>query len=236
MGEDYYRTKITSYMRGYGGEYDFCRFYCAAGSLAGGNVMLLGANAVVSGVFTDIAELEEFLIMNAPDSIEMPKGIAARLKMPGYERLKRTLYRLPVFGETLPPDFEEGLDVPVSLQQMFMILNACFEGLAFEGWYTDMSHRVRHGISEVFTYKNGTCASIDFRGGENAYISGVATVPAMRGQGNAGNMLKFISGKLKKACLQGYLWADEKSAGFYERLSFPKADEDEMFIKIHNKK
>lgn len=193
--------------------------------------MLLGANAVVSGVFTDSRELEEFLIMNAPDSIEIPRSTAARLRLAGYERQTRTLYRLPVFGDTELSEFEAGLDDPVSLEEMFMILNACFDGLSFDGWYTDMSHRVRHGISQPFTYKNSTCASVDFKGNRNAYISGVATVPAMRGQGNGTNMLGYISRKLKREHIEGFLWADENSSGFYEKLSFPRADEDDIFIR-----
>lgn len=231
MGSDYYKAKICAYMDAYGAEYDFCRFYCERGSLAGGNVMLLNSGAVISGVFTDVPELEDFITMNAPDTIEAPKGMAARLVLPGYERQRRVLFRLHIPEGTDMAEFEKGLDEPVSLQQMFMILNACFTGLSFDGWYADMSHRVRHGVSEAYTYRCGTSAAVDFKSGGNAFVSSIATVPVMRGQGNGKNMLGYIANKMKNECLQGYLWADEDSEGYYKKLGFTAADEDEFFVR-----
>ncbi|MCM1579228.1 MAG: GNAT family N-acetyltransferase [Ruminococcus sp.] len=231
LGEDYYKAKICAYMDAYGAEYDFCRFYCERGSLAGGNIMLLNSAAVISGTFTDIRELEEFITMNAPQTLEMPKGVAARLNLGDYERQRRVLYRIKIPDGTDTEEFKKGLDEPVSLQDMFMILNACFSGLSFDGWYADMSHRVRHGVSEVFTYKHGVCGAVDFKSGSNAFVSSIATVPAMRGKGYAGNMLGFIAGRLKNQRYQGYLWADGSSEGYYKKLGFTAADEDEIFVR-----
>lgn len=231
VGSDYYRLKICSYMDAYGGDYGFCRFYCEGGSLSGGNVLLLNSSAVIGGVFTDNYELEEFITMNAPDTVECPSGTAARLSLPEYERQRRVLFRLPVSQNSDWREFEKDLDEPVSLHQMFMILNACFTGLSFEGWYTDMSHRVRHEISKVYTYKCGVCASVDFKGSENAFISSIAVVPAMRGNGYGEKMLGYVARELKKSKLRGFLWADGNSEGYYNKLGFSVADEDVFFVR-----
>lgn len=230
-GDDYYRGKIGAYMQAYGGGYEFCRFYTATGSLASGNIMLFNASAVAGGVFSDKDEFQDFIIMNCPQTVELPRGMAERLSLPGYDTVHRTLFLGEIGNFTQSEEVEAGLDSPVSLPQMFIILNSCFEGLKYDLWYTDMSHRVRHGITEPLVYKGCSCISADFTAGDCVYVSSVATMLGARGNGYAGMLLRYKAAQLRSKRKQLYLWADDHSFGYYHKLGFKPVDEDIMFVR-----
>lgn len=231
-GDDYYIGKINAYMKAYGGECNFCFFYVERGSLAAGNIMLLNDTAVVSAGFADKAELEEFLMMYSPSTVECPRSVSNKIRMNGYEPQERCLFRINVpmrDAEAEKTDDFKGDNV--SLQEMFMILNQSFSGLSYDGWYADMSHRVRHGISRVYTYKDCSCACLDFTSGKNAFISSVAVSPAERGKGTGRELMAQLERELKHNGLQGFVWADKTGEGFYRKLRYTPADEDIIFIR-----
>ena len=131
-------------------------------------------------------------------------------------------------------EFVKGIDKPVSLQQMFIILNSSFQGLQYDLWYADMSHRIRHEVSRAFTYKSASCANIEFCLNGKAYISSVATLPAARGHGGASGLLKHIAAMLSRYKIEGYLWCYEELADFYTKLGFKLTDDDIILIKKDN--
>lgn len=228
---DYYSEKIKAYKKAYGVDYDFCRFYSVSQGLSTGYVMLLNSSAVISGKTLESTELSEFISLYAPTTIECPVYLANRMKFEGYTRYRRLLFELKddlFFDED---EFKKELDDPVSLQQMFIIMNSCFNGLEYDGWYADMSHRIRHEMSEVFMYKGITCATLDFKAGKTGYISGLATMPTERGKGYATDILKYLAGMLKRQRIQGYVWAMEGAMPYYRSLGFSPADEDVYLVR-----
>ncbi|MGN1089189.1 MAG: GNAT family N-acetyltransferase, partial [Huintestinicola sp.] len=209
------------------------RFYTAKGTLASGNILLYNATAVIGGNFTDIAELDEFITMNAPLTIELPADVAVRLHLDGYSAVSRTMFRVEI-GDGDEEDImavEKELADPVSFERMYDILDKSFEGMDFSLWYTDISHRTRHGVTMPLVYKNASCLSVDFSDEYTAYASCVATLPEERGKGYAERLLRYTASKLRNKKLELMLWADESSRGYYERLGFHPADDDIMLVR-----
>lgn len=231
LSQDYYSSKIRSYIDAYGMRYGFCRFYSVSDGLATGSIMLLNGAAVMGGNMIESDEISDFIKMESPSSIECPRGLASRMKFRDFSMNRRVLFRMESDPDFDEDTFSRGLDSPVSLQQMFTILNSCFDGLQYDLWYTDMSHRMRHEISRPFTYRSCTCASIDLIDSGKAYISGVATMPAERKKGNASGLLKYIAALLERNGIQGYLWAMESKSPYYRKMGFSPADEDLILLR-----
>lgn len=230
-GPDYYSQKIKAYSEAYGCDYNFCRFYSVDNGLATGHVMLNNSAAVIGGKLIESEELGEFIKMYAPSTIELPVYLTKRMKFEGYKRVNRILYGIKsdfFFDEEA---FKEYLDDPVSLQQMFIILNTCFNGLEYDVWYADMSHRIRHGMSTAYTYKGSACVSLDFKTDKIAYLSSLATMPTERGKGYASGLLKYIACELVKERATGYVWAMESAMPFYKKLGFSPSDEDVYLVR-----
>ena len=230
LQQDYYGLKTLSYIKAYGMGYDFLRFYAVQEGLATGSVMLFNRSAVIGGSLLDFDELSDFIQMSSPLTVECPTAGAERLELTGYSAVKRTLFNM-----CPDPDFKENevverLETPPSLEAVFKVLEQSFPKIEFDLWYTDTSHRIRHGVSRLFLYDNCSCAAIDFALEGKAFISGVATLPEERGRGRAGDLLRYIAALLKRNGFEGYLWATDETADFYRKLGFSAVDEDYMFV------
>ena len=63
-----------------------------------------------------------------------------------------------------------------SLDDVYKILSEGFPNiLDYPLWLTDTSHRCRHGVSHIMTYKNATTATIMFDIDDNVLVGEVAT-------------------------------------------------------------
>ena len=95
------------------------------------------------------------------------------------------------------------------------IIGSRFE-IHFEPWYLDMSHRVRHGISQCISDgKSALVIQHDING--EALISQVSVLAEYERQGIAGALLRQVSaalpGKAQVVC-------EDSLCGFYERCGF----------------
>lgn len=226
LGDDYYSGKISAYFDAYGGSYDFCRFYRAEdeSGRAVGSILIYNANAVICGEWC--CELEDFLRITSPESIECPVNISGNISLEGYAQKKRTVFKLRSVCGT--DKIRKGLQNPVPLGNMFNILDRCFDGLCFDLWYTDMSHRIRHGISRAYLFRSDACAAVDLICGEKGYISSVGVIPESRGNGYGKMLLSCIAEDLERENICGYLMAEEHSADYYRKLGFEECDCDIM--------
>ena len=94
--------------------------------------------------------------------------------------------------------------------------------LYFEKWYTDASHKIRHGlIHGKCIYKDGKCVSVALTSGETdntAVISSVATLKEYRNQGLGERVVLSLAQSLDKNV---YLMTDnEKTKSWYENIGF----------------
>ena len=112
------------------------------------------------------------------------------------------------------------LDKAPNLSAVYEILKTAFD-IDFETWYTDMSHRIRHGIAKARTLENSALiVQYDLNG--EALLSQIATVPEKRGQGSASRLIKAVCGELSDSAV--YVLCQDDLIPFYSRIGFEKAD------------
>lgn len=92
----------------------------------------------------------------------------------------------------------------------------------FEKWYTDASHKIRHGfIHGKCIYEDGKCVSAALTSGETdkaAIISSVATMKKYRHRGFGERVVNALAASLSQ---EVYLLTDKKStAEWYERIGW----------------
>lgn len=193
----HYGRRIKAWFEAYGFKYDFCRFYEISQEFLFGYAAILNSSAVIAVVGNDfdMEELEFFIMSSGVQSIEMPRNLAQKLKLSGYNSCER------IFFNFVPGKYPNDMIVEKNprLDDVFGILRTSFpieDNYAL--WLTETSHRVRHGISRVYLYKD-TTAELCFKGDGCAFFGQIATAPQSRGKVRQGNF--FIG--LKTGCL---LW------------------------------
>ena len=159
--------------------------------------------------------------MNMPFRIEGSQQILNRLKENmNYQVLNRTVF------EMLPDENTKNFDelqvnFNPDFKQVYQILSEGFPNIADFGlWYTDTSHRCRHGISKVFTYKECTTASIVFDIENCVLVGQVATKIKSRGSGYAREFLKWLALFLNTLNKRAYLLALDIRVSFYHEIGF----------------
>ncbi|MCM1525258.1 MAG: GNAT family N-acetyltransferase [Ruminococcus sp.] len=207
---DYYGIKTAAYVKAYGLPYDFCRLY-GTGS---GHILLFNSNAVISGG-GDISEISDFLRVLCPQTAECPAETGEKLRMPEYDKIGLTLFGIKKTAEYSGEDITA--DPP--LAAAVAVIEECFPETDISLWYTDMSHRIRHGVSRLYMYGNASLLSVDFSGSGKAYISCVGTLPESRGKGCAARLLSYAADNMPPRT-EGYLWAEDGAAGYYRKIGF----------------
>lgn len=221
--------KMLAYLRAYGTGYDFCRFYGISDNNGTGFMFMINSTLIIcaedSLQATD--EINLFVSMNLPFRIEGSQHILRNIKIPEhYQQLNRTVFELVPDGKPLE-SIGEFVDFNPHLPDVYRILSEGFPNIAdFSLWYTDTSHRCRHGISRTFTYRNSTTASAIFNIEDVVLIGQVATTESARGRGYAREFLKwlacFFNGLGKKA----YLMALDVRVSFYREIGFREVEHE----------
>ena len=225
--------KIYAYYKAYGLDYDFCQFYAV-----GETGILLKFNSTILIINPDKQELENlalFIQMHLPFRIECDMPVCAMLAkiLPEYHALHRTTFELQ--PDTQNQNFEEKfVEFNPSLEQVYQILQAGFPNLQdYALWLTDTSHRCRHGVSHVLTYKNSTTATIMFDIDNYVLIGQVATLPEARGLGHARMFLRWLAEWLAQFDKTAVLYALDIRESFYREIGF-KIIDTEYVLELKN--
>ena len=216
--------KMLAYMRAYGPNYEFCRFYKITGDYGGvGYMFIINSTLIIctDGELEPSEELNLFVSMNVPFRIEGDQYVLEGIKIPErYQTLNRTIFEL-IPDETPLESIEEHVEFNPKLTDVYKILSEGFPNIAdFSLWYTDTSHRCRHGISRVFTYRDSTTASAVFDIGSTVLIGQVATNIAARGRGYAREFLKWLAKFFNGLGKRAYLLALDIRVSFYQEIGF----------------
>ena len=214
--------KMLAYLRAYGTDYDFCRFYRIENQNGYGFMFIINSTLIICSDYDIYSEeLLQFAEMNMPFRIEGSQQILNRLKENmNYQVLNRTVF------EMLPDENTKNFDelqvnFNPDFKQVYQILSEGFPNIADFGlWYTDTSHRCRHGISKVFTYKECTTASIVFDIENCVLVGQVATKIKSRGSGYAREFLKWLALFLNNLNKRAYLLALDIRVSFYHEIGF----------------
>lgn len=199
--------KIRSLLLAYGTDYDFCRFF------TGENVILaqLNGDFIISDFGeTDVEELSEFLNFSGFSEIFCSEYLGQALE----KRLDVKLENVKLmrfFGVSEKNELE--ILTPLDAYQ---IIKTGFD-FDFEPWYLDMSHRVRHGISQLYGLDGAALAAQYNLNGE-ALISQVATLPEKRGKGCAKRLISAVCAELGESNV--FVLCEDKLLGFYGKIGF----------------
>jgi hypothetical protein len=217
--------KMYSYYKAYGLEYPFCQFF----TVGEDGVMLLynSTMLVVNAPEYEAENLSLFVRMHQPFRLECDEPMRALLAeaLPEYESLHRTTFEL--LPDEAAQSAEEFVEFNPSLEEVYKILSAGFPNLQdYSLWLTDTSHRCRHGVSHVMTYKNSTTASIMFDIDDHVLVGQVATLPEARGLGHARIFLRWLALFLAQFGKQAVLYALDIRESFYREIGFRAIEEE----------
>lgn len=227
--------KILAYMKAYGAGYDFCRFYKITDDFGTGFMFIINSTLIICAddKLEPDEELKIFVSMNLPFRVEGDVRILEALRDDKrYQVLNRTIFEL-VPDENSYNFAEEFVDFDPYLPDVYTILSEGFPNIAdFSLWYTDTSHRCRHGISRVFTYRECTTASVVFDIGDEVLIGQVATKLSARGGGYAREFLKWLALFLNNLGKRAYLLALDVRVSFYREIGFREVEREIVLERI----
>lgn len=221
---DIFSLKIASNLKAYSG-CDFFSVYAGKGILIGKyyNDLVIRTKGVISDDIVE--ELSLFLkvcgFASALTGIETGK----RLMAAGWENTKESL--IYKFSSQLIPEGEivpkaEELTADSKLDEVYPIIKDGFPEIKYEDWYTDISHKVRHGVSKVYVY-GGASATVmaDING--SVFISLVASKKEARGKGEAKSLLRSLGLYFEEQGKEVSILCKEELSPFYRRAGFYEA-------------
>ncbi len=227
--------KMLAYMKAYGAGYDFCQFYEVTDETGKGYMFIINSTLIIctDGELQATDELRFFINMNLPFRVEGDSRILEQIGLEEhYQVLNRTVFEL-VPDEKSTDFAEEYVDFDPNLPEVYNILSEGFPNIAdFSLWYTDTSHRCRHGISRVFTYRGCTTASVVFDIGNEVLIGQVATKVSARGSGYARDFLKWLAYFLNNLGKKAYLFALDIRVSFYREIGFREVEKEIVLERI----
>ncbi len=233
--------KLLAYFKAYGGEYDFCQFFLAKyedHENAEGYMFMLNSTLVIcSNDVLPTEEIADFIKMHLPFRVECPQNMLADLsKMSNYQQLRRTLFALK--SDNISATFDEAdVEFNPKLSDVYDILKEGFPNLIdYPLWLTDTSHRCRHGVSHVLTYKNSTTVTIVFDQENHVMIGQVATRIANRGSGYARDFLKWLAAWLGELGKDAVLYALDIRRSFYQQIGFEEVETEYVLERVDIKK
>ncbi|MDE5833919.1 MAG: N-acetyltransferase [Ruminococcus sp.] len=227
--------KMLAYLKAYGTGYDFCRFYRISDENGKGFMFMINSTLIICADenLQATEEINLFVSMNLPFRIEGSQHILRNIKIPEhYQQLNRTIFELIPDDNPLE-SIEEFVDFNPNLPDVYKILSEGFPNIAdFSLWYTDTSHRCRHGISRTFTYRNSTTASAIFNIENVVLIGQVATTESARGRGYAREFLKWLAGFFNGLGKKSYLMALDIRVSFYREIGFREVEHETVLERI----
>lgn len=223
LPKDYYGDSIRALFEAYGTKYDFCRFYVGGGIVAA----IFNSALYICGDTDDSTELEQYISMLAPYEIQLPEKLARRLRLADYVAKERIL-----FAFQMPESIPEGeliLNPPVekALEIIAPAFNIKDKGL----WMTDVSHRIRHGVSRLYMMGD-TAALMYFLNENRAFFGQIATAACARGKGSGRRFLYKIAEEFSEKGITATLFAKPERISFYEEIGFKRVGGDSLYIRI----
>lgn len=221
---DIFSLKIASNLKAYS-DYDFFSVYGGKGILIGRyyNDLVIRTKGVISE--DTMEELSLFLkvcgFSSALCGIETGKRLAAA----GWNNTEESL--LYKFSSQLVPENEEipepeEIEINPKLDSVFPIVKDSFPMVKYEDWYTDINHRVRHGIASVYLYCGATATVMADMNG-TVFISLVASGSEARGKGSAKKLLRRLGLCFEKQGKEACILCKEELGPFYRKAGFYEA-------------
>lgn len=215
--------KIRAGLAAYGAEYPFLSFWVQQLDEAAPvtavlcrqeNNLFLAADSAA-----DVDELREFCLAVGFSSLQGDLGLIEAM---GFSGRQYTL--LSVFAEHTDSTARvcDADQEPPPLNKVYRILyaqrNPSIEPVAADGWYADLSHRIRHGTAKATQLEQAAAAVASHIVPGFAVISGVAVLPSRRGEGLGVRVVRELLGRLDGRTV--FVACEEGLVSFYEKLGF----------------
>lgn len=221
--------RILSYYNAYGTGYNFCQFYKSGKSI----ILIINSTMLICENDIDRYEINFFVDMHKPLRIEGHQTVIGMIKNQAYIPLRRTTFQLTANGNTQIE--ENDVNFNPSLDNVYKILMEGFPNLSnYPLWLADTSHRVRHEISRVITYKSCTTATIAYDINNFVLVGQVATKIASRGSGFARRFLIWLAEYLEKQGKTAVLYALDIRESFYKEIGFKAISDEYVLEKTEN--
>lgn len=176
---DFCLTKIKANAQSYGFGYPFLMFWCQyVGDNPTALISRMDGDVIISASpLCDTEELLTFLNTVGFSSIQCPDDLLHNLNLTPTETYTVVLKfgdNKAIAPKPSPP-----------LKQVYNMLygeeNESIKRVDFEGFYADLSHRIRHGTSAAFIADGGAVAVASHISDDGAVISGVVTQKEKQG-------------------------------------------------------
>ena len=218
---DVFALKIASNLQAYDG-YDFHEVYGGQGLLIGRyyNDLVIRTEGVISEEAAQ--KLALFLRVCGFKSALCGMETGMRLVSAGWDKAEKSV--VLKFSKVLVPEEDdvvpfEDIVLNPALDWVFPIIKDGFPDIDHDGWYVDMSHKVRHGVACVYLYNGATVTSAADMNGA-VYLTLLASSKAVRGTGAAKNLLRTLGMQFEKQGKEAYILCRDELVPFYNKAGF----------------
>ncbi len=127
------------------------------------------------------------------------------------------------------------MDESPALDSVYQVLFASFllpqAKDAYQMWYAEASHRVRHGIGKAYLLDGACTAYVSCRVDGVAYLAQLATLPQERGRGLAGTLLRHVVARETSSGRELWVQCTDGMRPFYQARGFRRVcDAAEYFL------
>lgn len=206
--------KIRSLWNAYSAKYEFCRFFTSENSVIG----ILNESAVLfcnDNISEDeLSEISAFFSFCGAREIFCSEEVGLRLS----EFLNCKVQFVNLMRFTGRSESAE-TEINPPLGEVFGVIRSAF-GLSvemFEPWYLDMSHRIRHGVSEVRRLENSVLV-IQYASDNEVLLSQIATHPDYQRQGMAKRLISAVCADYTDSSI--YVICEDELVDFYNSIGF----------------
>jgi len=210
-------TKIKANLLAYGCEYSFLNVWYQQNENKAVTAIiekLENTLFIVAKKNADFIEIKDFISAIGFSSIQSEPEILAELELKAKEY---QVLCLKGKGESLPPPYP---DIKKVYSLLYGEKNNSIKPTDFEGFYVDLSHKIRKGFAAAIAHTDAVCVASHITK-DHAVISGVAVQSGARKGGRGSEILKSMLASLGNR--QIYVAAEESVVPFYIKNGFTKA-------------
>ncbi|MGN0684153.1 MAG: GNAT family N-acetyltransferase [Oscillospiraceae bacterium] len=206
--------KIRSLWEAYSARYEFCRFFTSENSVIGAlnESTVLYCNDNISS--DELNEISAFLSFSGAREIFCSEEVGLSLS----ELLNCKVQLVNLMRFTGCSESTE-TEVNPPLAEVFEVIQSAF-GLTedlFEPWLLDMSHRIRHGVSEVRRLEK-TVLVVQYASDNEVLLSQIATHPDYQRKGGAKRLISAVCADYPDSSI--YVICEDCLVDFYKSIGF----------------
>jgi len=204
--------KIKALFQAYGMGRNFVKFYADEN---GGIVIgtLDGVATLYLKTEENSASAEEFLCLIANVVLTQDRLITSN-----YKEEQGNIYVCDNFPQVTLEGVSEHLQVGYNV--LSQVFPNSINTTTYPSWYTDHSHRVRHSVSKIYTYKDCCSVTAYCNIDGNLLLTQIGTLQKSRGQGIATSLIHHSATNQKNINQIIVLSQNEDSDKFYEKIGF----------------